>query len=80
MILFVLCFGVEILSCLILVFVFIFLDKFAAYWEIAAHSANDIFFEDLEPNCHFSISDLGFWSGNFCLIAPFPDHRLLVPY
>ena len=24
-------------------------------------------------------SHLGFWSGNFFLIAPFPDHCLLVP-
>ena len=23
---------------------------------------------------------LGFWSGNFFLIAPFPDHCLLVPF
>ena len=25
-------------------------------------------------------SHLGFWSGNFILIAPFPDHCLLVPF
>ena len=30
--------------------------------------------------CHFSsIPPLGLWSGNFFLIAPFPDHCLLVP-
>ena len=31
-------------------------------------------------NCQFSFSHLGFWSGNFFLIAPFPDHCLLVPF
>ena len=46
----------------------------AAYWEIAAHSAYDIV-----PNCQFVFSHLGFWSGNFFLIAPFPGHCLLVP-
>ena len=25
-------------------------------------------------------SHLGFWSGNLLLIAPFPDHCLLVPF
>ena len=32
------------------------------------------------PNCQFKISHLGFWSGNFFLIAPFPDYCLLVPF
>ena len=27
----------------------------------------------------FVFFHLGFWSGNFFLIAPFPDHCLLVP-
>ena len=31
------------------------------------------------PNCQFCFSSLGFWSGDFCLIAPFSDHCLLVP-
>ena len=31
------------------------------------------------PNCHFSFSCTGFWSGILFLIAPFPDHYLLVP-
>ena len=26
------------------------------------------------------LTHLGFWSGNFFLIAPFPDHCLLVPF
>ena len=34
------------------------------------------------PMCHFSFffSPLCLWSGNFFLIAPFPDHCLLVPF
>ena len=28
----------------------------------------------LVPNCQFSFSHLGFWSVNFFLMAPFPDH------
>ena len=34
------------------------------------------------PNCRFGVSHLGFWSGNFFLIAiaPFLDHCLLVPF
>ena len=32
------------------------------------------------PKCHFSFfPPLGLWSGDFFLIAPFPDHYLLVP-
>ena len=46
-----------------------------AFLEIAAHSAYDMFY-----NCHFGFSHLGFWSGNFILIAPFPDRCLLVPF
>ena len=51
----------------------------AAYWEIAAHLAYDIFpwFKYLSVNLVFHT--LGFWSGHFFLIAPFPDHCLLVP-
>ena len=45
---------------------------------IAAHSAYDMFskYKCLIVNLVFS--HLGFWSGNFFLIAPFPDHCLLV--
>ena len=52
----------------------------AAYWEIAAHSAYDMFsmYKYLVVNLAFS--HLGFWSGNFFLIAPFPDRCLLVPF
>ena len=54
----------------------------AAYWEIAAHSAYDMFSKytmwDCILNCQFSFSQHGFWSGNFFVIAPFPDHCLLL--
>ena len=32
------------------------------------------------PNCQLSFSHLGVWNGDFFLIAPFPDHCLLVPF
>ena len=49
----------------------------ATYWEIAAHSAYEMFswYKYL-----FVFSHLGFWSGNLFLIAPFPDLCLLVPF
>ena len=52
----------------------------AAYWEIAAHSAYDMFsqYKYLIVNLVFPSSV--FWSGNFFLIAPFSDHCLLVPF
>ena len=52
----------------------------AAYWEIATHSAYDMFskYKYLFVNLFFS--HLGFWSGNFILIVPFPGHCLLVPF
>ena len=52
----------------------------AAYWKIAAHSAYDMFstYKYLLVNSVFSY--LGFWSGDFFLIAPFPDCCLLVPF
>ena len=45
----------------------------ATYWEIAAHSAYDMFswYKYLFVNLAFS--HLGFWSGNLFLIVPFPD-------
>ena len=48
----------------------------AAYSEISAHSA--YVFQVSVPNFQLSFSHLGFWSGNFFLIAHFPDHCLLV--
>ena len=30
-------------------------------------------------DCQFSFSHFRFWSGNFFLVAPFPDHCLLLP-
>ena len=50
----------------------------AAYWEIAAHLAYDVFLVSV-PKYQFSFfPPLGFWSGNLFLIALFPDHCLLV--
>ena len=75
MVLFVSCFGVEVLCCLNLMYVSIILIKFgrvAAYWEIAAHPAYDMFSE------YKYLIFLGFWSGNFFLIAHFPGHCHLV--
>ena len=53
----------------------------AAYWGIAAHSAYYMFslYKYLSVFLVFFPS-LGLWSGNFFLIAPFPDHCLLVPF
>ena len=47
-----------------------------AYWEIAAHSAHDMFSKYLIVNlvCRTSVFGLGI----FFLIAPFPDHCLLI--
>ena len=50
----------------------------AAYWEIAALSAYDMF-----AKYKYLIVNLVFpplWCGNFFLIAPFPDHCLLGLY
>ena len=51
----------------------------AAYWGIAAHSAYDIFswYKYLSVILVF-FPPLGLLSGNFFLIAPFPDHSLFV--
>ena len=48
--------------------------------KIAAHSAYDMFswYKYLIVNLVFS--HLSFWSGNLFMIAPFPDHCLLVPF
>ena len=34
---------------------------------------------DMTVILHFAESNLGLWSGSFFLVAPFPDHCLLVP-
>ena len=57
----------------------------AAYLEIAAHSAYDMFskYRYLITVLFFSISFFFFfffWNGNFFLVAPFPDHCLLAPF
>ena len=49
-----------------------------AYWEIAAHSAYDMFSKDLIDNLVSSRLEL--WGGHFFLIVSFPDHCLLVPF
>ena len=51
----------------------------AAYWGIAARSADDMFswYKCLSVILVF-FPTLGLWSGNFFLIAPFPDHCLPV--
>ena len=43
----------------------------AAYWEIAAHSAYDMFSKYKYLIVSLGFSRFGFWSGNFFLIAPF---------
>ena len=52
----------------------------AAYWGIAAHSANYMFSLYKYLSVFLVFSPLGLWSGNFFLITPFPDHCLLVPF
>ena len=52
----------------------------AVNWEIAAQSAYDIFSHYMYLIVNLVFSLLGFWSENFFLIAPFPDHCLLVPF
>ena len=51
-----------------------------ANWEIAAHPVYDMFSENKYLIVNLVFSHLGFWSGNFFLIAPLPDHCLLVPF
>ena len=67
MVLIVLCFGVDFCAVCFAPYVI------ADYWEIAAHSAYDIF-----HYCQFSFFPPRFLDGTF-LIAPFPDHCLLLP-
>ena len=50
----------------------------ATYWEIAAHSAYDMFSLYKYLIVHLVFSHLGFWIGNLFLIAPFPDLCLFV--
>ena len=53
----------------------------AAFHEIAAHSAYDMFSKHknlIIVNLIFP--HIVFWSRNFFLIAPFPDRCLLVPF
>ena len=52
----------------------------ADYWEIAAHSVYDMFSKFKYQIVNLVFSHLGFWSGNFFLIAPFSDNCLLVRF
>ena len=56
-------------------------NRVAAYWEIAAHSAYDMFsqYKYLIVNLVF-VPPRFRWGRNFFLIAPFPDHCQLVPF
>ena len=64
-------------------YVFIFLVK-VTEWppnrKIAAHSAYKMFLWYKYLIVSLVFSHLGFWSGIFSLIAPFPDLCLLVPF
>ena len=52
----------------------------ATCWETAAHSAYDMFSKYKYLIVNLVFSHLGFWSGNFFLIDPFPYHCLLVSF
>ena len=45
----------------------------AAYWEIAAHSAYDMFYINKYLIVNLDFSHIGYWRGKFFLIALFPD-------
>ena len=50
------------------------------YLEIVAHSAYNMISKYKKLIVNLGFSHLGLWSGNFFLIAPFPDHCILVPF
>ena len=52
----------------------------ATYWELAAHSAYEMFSWYKYLIVSLVFSHLGFWSGNLFLIAPFSDLWVLVPF
>ena len=51
-----------------------------ASWGLFIHSAYDKFSKCKYLIVNLDLSNLGFWSGTFLLIAPFPDHCLLVHF
>ena len=64
-------------------YVFIFLVKVTEWLpigKIAAHSAYDMFSWYKYLIVSLVFSNLGFWSGNLFLTAPFPDLCLPVPF
>ena len=64
-------------------YVFIFLVKVTEWppiGKIAAHSAHEMFSWYKYLIVSLVFSQVGFWSGNLFLIAPFPDLCLLVPF
>ena len=81
----VLCLGVGFLYCLSLMYVFIFLVQFGLIsgrllGKSCSFGLRYVFVVKVPiSKCHFSFfPPLGLCSGNFFLIAPFPDHCLLV--
>ena len=52
----------------------------AAFWEIAAHLAYDIFSLYNFLIVYLVFSHLGINSGNFSLIVPFPDHCVIFTF
>ena len=46
----------------------------AAYWEIAAQSAYDMFSQYKYLSVYLVLLPSQFWSGNFFLVTPFSDH------
>ena len=52
----------------------------AAYWEIADHPAYDMFSKYKYLIVNLVFSHVGFGIESFFLVAPFPDHCLLVPF
>ena len=60
-------------------YVIIFLVEWPPVGKIAAHSSYNMFSRKKYLIVNLVFSHLIFWSGNLCLIAPFPDRCLLVP-
>ena len=52
----------------------------AAYRKIAAHSGYFMLSNYKVPNCQFCFPTSVFGVFSFFLIAPFPDHCLLLPF
>ena len=84
MLLIVLCFGVEffvLFEPYVRFLIFSSGNCVAVDWGLVAHSAYDMFswYTYLSVSLVF-FPPLGLWSGDFFLIAAFPDHCVLVPF